>query len=507
MQDTKLIRVLKSLLTSTEPFKKGSEQAFDTKTLKSLQSFLESGFSGTAPILQRLFTFICQFAPEFEDAKLTDEEAFSFLYSEETFDASRIRRLRSKLLRQIYKYIFLQEIMEDPFAESLALLQFFGKKEMISEFNSHLENEINGNVNSPKNIRFNYFMENLQVQKEINKIQTAYLEDGKSGLNYQETIHALDAFFIHHKLVYACQMQNRQNVFKGKIFYDFGLMPPSILENTPDGIEGHYRIYIKVWQTAFKLLSVQKQEKAKYYHSLSELMNKYFEIFPPSDIRTIYTYLQNNVKNIYPTEKERLLTQLELYKAQIDKEVFLNNFTLTPSLFINIITVYLHLEDIPGAEKFLSEYKGIFPVSGDDIFQLCEGMILFEKGQFAAACELTGNSAVPLNIKNLYHRIRKRRLLLKCYYELEDELFEHFANSFRVLLSRKKEELSKTFFERTRKFINITVDLFKLKLKKGKFFQLGDKEIKQLKKINTRLKSKTSVFEQKWLKAKLEELL
>lgn len=462
MVDTKLVRILRNMMNPLLPLSEKERLQHVQKITRKLKALMISPYFNTPDTVHRLFEFLMDFAPDFNDPALNEEEAFKYVFPEKVGDDfGNIRKLRNKLLGQVEKYIFLEEMMEGPWAEKLAMLRFLGKNKMLDEFYRHLNQEFYPALDSPDLPEGNQLYWRYLGAREVNNVKSAFQDDGRSGLYFQEASDSLDHYYLYQKLVYACQMLNRQNIVPLESAFQLGLLDefrPFLEKELPFLQQPLFQI----WITAFNMLRENEAGRLEWWNRLNDLLDEHFSLLSANAISLIYGYLQNNVRYITPDKEAQHRVYIRLFESQIDKEVFKNHFTLSSGSFYNTIQTYLLLDDIQGAETSFNRYKGILPVLGEDISDLCNAAIQFEKGNFSQALDILNGIQ---EFSNLHNNVKFRRLLLKTYFELGGEyisLAEDSVNAFRVYISRYADQLGELHSTANREFINITFKLLRM---------------------------------------------
>ncbi len=496
MEGTKLVRILKSLLVPMLPLSQAEIQKHAQKELRRLRNFLNSPIFSTPANVIALFEFIVQFAPEFNGDDLTEEHAFAVIFPGEASNSGQIRRLRSKLLRQMESYIYISESLAEPWAEKLAVLRFLGKNRMLEEFYSYLDQDVLPALEESDFPKSKLFEWKYRINEEIVNVKTTFEEDGKSGQHLQETTNAFDHYYFHLKLIQSCQMLNRQNVLPECVPYnlDLAFQLERVFEKETDLFQSPV---IQIWMTAFKMLSAEESNRKGHWDRLRELVDTFFTQLSPNEMSLIYSYLQNNAQHIVTSEKERYRIFIQLHESQMDKEVFQNHFTITGGIFYNVIQTYLVLDDLEGAERSMANYKGILPVLGMDIVCLCSAAIAFAKSEFESALDHLNQVE---EISNVYNNIKYRRLCIKTFFELGGHYWrkaEAEIGSFRTYMTRHADSIGEFHTEANREFNNFTEKLIKT----------GNTDKKKLKSLEQAIHTYPRLPERTWLLAKCLQLM
>lgn len=440
MRKTKLFRILVTMS--------------DTELLH-FKEFVSTPYFNTNKNVIKLFDYIYPYAPTFEDEKLNDEDAHTFIFPRVKYIPSKrvITKLSSKLLNLLSQYISVESHLKNDFQSKFNLLLHFRDHKLMDDFHS-LSKKIQKDHASLKN-NPNVFYNDFLIEREVNRIMTRTTDTGVGDLNFQNASEALDIYFIYTKLIYVCQKLNRGQVVMGTKNPKYLV---EILDSLPD--TPYIDIpQINIWHKAYKLLSsTDSNEKLELYaYMKQQLIQDNIEL-EKDQIRVLFAYLENVAIRHISSEK-RYQELYELYAFQNKLKVLLNDKTAVPHLIKNFVSVLIMLNKYDEAEEFLiSNQSDILPLFKQQ-YLFCQALILFEKKDY----EKTIDTLNELSLKNIYLKINEKRLRIKIHYHLGyHELVQDNINSFRVFLTNNKDDIHEFHINGNRNFINAFSKICKL---------------------------------------------
>ncbi len=436
MERTKLVRLL---------------SYFSESELRAFRDFVHSPYFNKNKKVIALLEFILKITPPFKNDNLTYENAFRHIFPEAQFKATKITKLLSILNGLAEQFISCSITIEDSFLQNLNLLHFYNIKNQPEAFEQQLKT-VQKAEKKFKDLGTEHFNRQFQVSKMVNFYYSVLQDKGTGDVFFKEVVEDLDNYYLLSKLVYSCQMINRQKSIGG-LEYSFPLVE-ELLELIPK-YEFDNNALINLW---YKILIFLTDPTELKYIEVKELIYKYFSEMSFREARLIFSYLENRSIEVFPNKKEYFHQLFDLYKFQIENKINYIENKLRPQLFKNIVTVGLKQKELDWVEQFIVEHKRKLFDTGEDIHGFCKALLYFEKGEYQSVLLLL--SAAKLN--NIYFNLNKRRLEVKSYYELElyDE-FELKITSFRTFLSRNKKQIAPYAYQANSNFLNFIFNYYK----------------------------------------------
>jgi hypothetical protein len=446
MLKTKFIRILKSL--------NGEE-------LLHFEQFVATSYFNTNKSIIKLLEFILPFAPDYDDKKMTDEQAHLFIFPRATFISKKrvVTKLSSKALTLLSEFIAMERYKKSDFAPQYDLLLHYRDRKLVDDFHT-LAKKIKQS-NSKKDVTTEIYYEDFLVEKELNRVISRTVDTGIGDVNFQNAADALDRYFIYSKLVYVCQQLNRSQVVNSAEAPKYFLQILKSIEDTPFIDDPQ----IKVWYKAYILLSIEDiDKKINIYYELKELLFQKNSMLSNDQIRLLFTYLENTASRYMSFQNPKVYYNelYDLYDFQNQHKILLETKTSVPILIKNFVTVLLNLNKHDEANEFLdSNKKTILPLFKNH-FDICKAMIAFDMGKPEDALDILNE----VNLKNIYLKINEKRLRIKIYYQLEYyDLLMDYINSFRVYLSNNKDTINEYHLMSNKSFINFVSKISKKNIK------------------------------------------
>ena len=284
IEENKLIRVLKTL---------------DKKELRKYKAYVESPYVNKNINLISLLDYISKFHPHFDSEDFTEKNAFEYLFPNTPFKNGSITKISSKLFKFLTDYFTVVSSLQSSFDLDFNLLLQYWRRNLTSDFD-RLSEKISRNYSSKTKLKTNDFHNKFLVEKEINRAVSSRKDKGVGDAHFNDASKALDIYYLYTKLIYTCQEINRGNVIKGLDIDHFNI---AIVEMIPTTQYKNEPI-IDIWYSAYLLLS--KEDKLLNYNNLKEKLYTNPDIPDSSQLRMLFTYLENNTLKVFKSRDHGL---------------------------------------------------------------------------------------------------------------------------------------------------------------------------------------------------------
>lgn len=429
IEENKLIRVLKTL---------------NKKELRKYKAYVESPYVNKNINLISLLDYISKFHPHFDSEDFTEENAFGYLFPDTPFKNGSITKISSKLFKFLTDYFTVVSALQSSFDLDFNLLLQYWRRNLTTDFD-RLSEKISRNYSSKTKLKTNDFHNKFLVEKEINRAVSSRKDKGVGDAHFNDASKALDIYYLYTKLIYTCQEINRGNVIKGLSIDHFNIAIVEMIPTTPYKNEP----IIDIWYSAYLLLS--KDDKLLNYNNLKEKLYTNPDIPDSSQLRMLFTYLENNTLKIFKSRDELYRELFELYNFQIKRNILLNDEVYIPGILKNYMTVSLNLNKIKEANLFLESIKEQVIKTYPSSFLFSQAMLLFREEKY----DETLDALNQINFNNIIMKLNERTLRLKVYHHLNySDLLYDSLNSFRVFLTNNKDIISDRILESNRRFGN-----------------------------------------------------
>lgn len=471
IKETKLIRVLKTL---------------NKKELRKYKSYIVSPYVNKNAKLIALLDYISTFYPSFDSQDFTEKHAFEALFPNTPFKNGSITKLSSKLFKLLTDYFTVEHALQSSFNLDFNLLLQYWKRDLTTDFD-RLSEKISRSNDTKTKLKTSDFHNKFLIEKEINRVVSSRKDKGVGDAHFTNASRALDIYYLYTKLIYTCQEINRGNVIKGLDIDSFNIDIVEMIPKTPYKNEP----IIDIWYAAYLLLS--KEDKILNYNNLKTKIYQNPNIPDASQLRMLFTFLENNTLKVFKSRDELYKELFELYNFQIKRNVLLNDEVFIPGILKNYMTVSLNLKKTKEARLFLETIEKrmlkIYPSS----FLFCQAMLFFNEEKY----EETLDALNQVHFNNIMMKLSERTLRLKVYHHLDYvELLYDNLNSFRVFLTNNKDIISDRLLEANRRFSS---HLYKLL--KNTSVTSDD-----LKDLEENILSDTQTVEKNWLLSQITQL-
>lgn len=461
--------------------------AFDAGDYKPLRTFVASSYFNTNPRLRDLLDFLLSFAPDFNHPDLTAEHAFRHVFPLKPvsqFNKEVIIKLTSKLFALLERYVVQRQLEGDPFTQRLYQFGFYIHQHQLQLAEAHLD-QLEKYVLRQEAGHADVFEQRYRLEKEKNRVDVAK-NIASGSIDIRKTSEALEQLFIREKLEQVSAMLNHQLI--SKVIYPETGFPP--LDDFFAGQPYIQKPGIAVWYSAVRLL---RNPDEPLFSQLKARLQEFDHLLDMEKKRALWACLFNAARAVFRKDDDYFRQLFDLYRLQLGNETLFVRGTISPVLYRNIVTVALRLREVAWVESFVEQASGkIAPEheDQDNVRQLCQAMIHFEKREFNASLDCINR----VNFNDLNGKLSERRLRLKIYFELElESLFLDSINSFRKFLTDHKLQLPDFHLESNRRFINRIYAIYRI--------PKSDK--KRLNSMLASLQQQPFWPEKNWLEGKL----
>jgi hypothetical protein len=346
--------------------------------------------------------------------------------------------------------------LNDDWHARFALMQFYNQNNLNNFYESQIKT-IEASHNSQTIRNSDFYLKQYLFDLEISNFESYKNDNGLGDLHFQATNNALDIFYICTKFEQICLMLNRARTTRFE--YDYTMVKDFV--KAVEQSDYLKNPTVALWYAGWQLLN---EPTAKHHKNLQKRLQTETTCVPKQEMRNLYTYLENTVKQVYPTDRDAYFSTLfELYKTQLEFKIIYNDEGyLPPQIFYNIFAVAMTQADLAWADDFLNANRNKIIAdytATDDIYSLCRAIWQFEHRGFEAALDTLNTT----NLDNIYSKIIERRLRLKIYFEMKEwNLMESLVNSFRKFLTDSKAKLPETQLQPQRDFLTALLALYKI---------------------------------------------
>lgn len=468
MENTKLFGMLRTLTP-------GEQNDF--------ANYLGTGFFRVNQRSCELYKYILQ--QQREGKEITKKGIYNKFFPRKKYDDKKVRYLLTDLTKSVEDYFAYKAFSKDEaLKQSLlgkALAERGAEKAYNAVFSEVRERSVISKVKDADFYYYNYIAEYDHLVYEISRLK----RNDKS--NMELVVDNLDKFYLARKLQLCCEIFNVRNVLSidYKVFLldeILGYLRDHSYEDTPV-----ITIYYQILMT---LLEVDKEE---HFYRLRELLLKHGETFTLAELRDMYQYVFNYcIKKINLGDLAYQKVLFETYKETLSNGALLMNGHISQWDYKNIVTISLRLKEFAWAKEFIHEHRSsLSPKERENAFVYNLAYWHFHSKEYSRTLSLLQQ----VNFSDLYYQLDTRAILLKIYYEQDDQdtLFYHIA-AFKTFLQRNKLVSD---YQRT-----IYTNLIRYTAKLAKS---GGNPRRALA-IKQEIENKRQVADIQWLQQKVEEM-
>jgi len=430
MKGTKIVRLIRQ---------------FTIEELKSFEKFLHSPYFNTNESVIHLYHYLLDFAPEFEEEKMSHETAYAYIYPNKDFNYKGLNKLRAILLQLAERFISIEALEKDHFTATLYLLRFYEARTLFTDYEGQLKNS-KKILKKEKTRKTELFFQQFLLAKEEDRFRAGHFQKFDYSL-----IADLDRYYCMEKIAYLSNAKNHANIHAKD--FDISISPNPVFE-------GEEQYSFQAWQEALALLS--DEDKLLPYNNLKSLVFEHPSLFSTNNLHNFCSYLQNHAIALFSNKYECYLQLFTLYQFQVEQGVF-DDFNFNTQLFRNVASVAINLGKIDWLEHLMQRYESQILVFNNGLYELTQARICFNRKQYDLADEYiwqTESKASEVEKAFIYP------LKIKLYHETERDI-EAITNSFKTFLHRLKSRLPKNqqhVVRRFRHFNNICTKIPKLNI-------------------------------------------
>ncbi len=471
---------------------------FSREELYILSDFLKSPYfvsEANQRTRSALFQYIMTYYGNWEHPDLKKEKIFKKLFPNKKMTIGKMDKLMSALLKDIHHFIYIHfnEVEEEGFQETLALIKFFKRKAEYKSLGHYLEKAKKKLAACPLRGSQYYYNHFLLSDEIVQQYLIQY--NKKSKLDYQAAFRPLDAFYLLKKLEQACFLLSLHR-------YQKPLEMPDIMEFL-DTLKPLYEKQglldiplVEIYYYTYELLKDEKDGE-KGYWILKELIENHKSNIPVSALKVLYGLLRNFIIKEHNDGAKHLLEELfNIHRAHLEEGYLNFDQGILPSVLKNIVTMGLRVKAYDWVFNFLKEYK--HKIEGtktpQDVFNYNLASYYFAIEKYTQAMTLLVDQ-----YEDIYYKIAARRMELKIYYETKSELLDSKIDAFKVYVFRlSKKQILDSKRASNNHFINIL-----RQLRNPRTIHSPER----LQKLLYKIEQTALLTEKDWLLAKVRMLL
>lgn len=469
MESSKLISLLKLL---------------SAKEVKSFLSFCQSDITYVRGGVPELVAILIKEHPTYKSNNCDEKKIWTALFGKQKLNTKPLLHLLSNTTKALEVFLAIQKLVKNKWKSRLFFIEEMldRRQERITQpyilaFAKQQRTEIP--------IHDHYY-ENSLITTELEYKYA--MQNGGYFSGFKTLMLDLDCNYFFRKLKYYCEMLNQQNIFQDEINEQEIFLFKKTIENTAHKESLGIKIYLHILN-----LFLLPNQQTNYYTLKNSLYENESQI-EPSEKRNLFTYLLNYcIRNLNTGGTTFLEELFFIYEFILDKKIILENNQLSEFDFKNIVTIALRLKKYDWAEKFMNIYGLLIETNNrENAIAYNQSRLLYAKGEYKAALRLVHK----VNFTDVYYQLDSKILLLKIYYDLNDEdaLLSQIS-ALKIFLKRSRE-ISKYQVQANFNFCTCLIALNKIR----------NGAVKNSIKLQSKLGVNRKIIDITWIEERLKAL-
>lgn len=472
-------------------------KTFSKKEMTRFWEFSRSPYFNKHSDVRGLIGYLNEQFPDFKERKLERHYLFKKLFENEPHNQQKLALVFTYSLRLVERFLEIEQFGTDRFSQNLALLKKLREKELYGYYDKKLSksesyfSKDSGSIINETHSRFRLWQErNLYFNQLYKTVQNQELEEKQDYL---------DRFYFSEKLKDACELKFRSQILKTDVFYELPLLQNVLKKVESDEINYFTDDAIIVYFEIYKLLNTNNNDQ---YFEILKILKTRENNFPTAELQNIYNYLQNYcIRQINLGNSQFLKELFKIYQSQLEKGLLMVDKYLPEFHYKNIVTTGLRLNENDWVLSFIEEHKGLLkPSVVENAYSYNLASYYYNTNQLEKVLDLL----IRVEYTDIRYNLGAKSLLLRTYFDLdEEEAFLSLTDAFRQFLKRNKilSEFQKEGYYNLIKFAR---KVFQIKSLIG--FESKTKLRLDFQKLMTEIEHSKAIFNQSWLKGKVEEL-
>ncbi len=352
------------------------------------------------------------------------------IFPDQAFDSKKWNMLASRLFRLLEEFLAVNEMRQNEAQKKFYLAKVYRKiqheklfKNAVQAADHSLEKQIFRSTDYLQGI-YDLSFEKYDYIISLNR---------KEKSNLQEVSDNLDNYSIATKLRLACYALSRQIINQESYKIDMLEEAINYVESNPQKLEiPAIAIFYNCYQ------AINSKDHERFFIQLREAIRKYQELFPPSELRDIYTVVINySIKKLNTGSTLFIKEAFELYVLSLEQGYLLEDGIMLESTFSNIVSLASKLNKHEWAYDFIHQYRQhLKPSYKEPLFHYSLGKLFYVQGQLEQSLQ----ELIQVETKASFLLLGAKVLQLKIYFELEEfDPLESLLESLRVYLQRSKD--------------------------------------------------------------------
>lgn len=420
-------------------------------------------------------------------AELERQQVWQKLYPNKSYNDAQMRRLSSALNQKALSFLSTEARSQDPLAEAIDLQRLLEKPELKKHLTG-VERNITRLLDETAGESAEYYLARFNLHNNIVNRTSKHL----SVAGYAEKLSTADFYLECFYLTQKLELYIGWLLYQGSRVSEKSVqLPIGLWANLESGQFDQVPL-LTVYRGVVRCLTEPENEEE--YRKFLEGLDTQGMHLAKEDLRKCYFIAQNYCAlKINQGKREYYREMFDVFKKIIQKEILLEEETLSEGIFKNIVTVGLGVGEFEWIEQFIEEYATYLPASTREnarTFNLA--YLFFYQKKYSNVIELLQN----VEYSDVTYVLGSKLILIQTYYELQEVfVMDSLIDSFRIFIRRNKV-LSKNLKREYINYLSFVKKLADLRI-------LGQKATETFK---GKIQASSSSTSKKWLLEKIDEL-
>jgi hypothetical protein len=370
---------------------------------------------------------------------LNKEEAYAWVFGEAELDKSqrrkrthieyddgKMRHLMSYTLETIRLFLAWDSWKSSPENVALHLCKSLKKRGLGSLFEKDYQRTCNL-LNTQEGRSADYYYQHFCLESDAWEIYRA--GQRQSEHNFQLLSASFGNYVAINTLRQGCSIISQKNINKNQVNIPYLQETIRLVE------EGHFTDApaVQIYYYCYKAL-VQPDDEIAFTAIKTHLASE-STIFPDDELRDIFILAINFcIRRLNTGQKHYIQEAFNLYRLGLTRKVFLENSSLSPFTYRNILNLAMALGEWDWALQYLHEFAPYLPAKNrDNIFRYTLATYYFRLPDYEKTLELIRQ----VEFRDTLFNFDARRMLLRIYYDRQEfQALESLLESFYLYLQR-----------------------------------------------------------------------
>ncbi len=460
--------------------------AFSQSEWRVFRDFLSSGLGGPPGKSLMLLDYFMPFVPDLNHPDISKKAAFQAIYPGKQYEDKKLRYALTDLYKQSSSFLTFRSLNNQPLVANSLLKEVLVTRGADKAYLSLLQKDEGSNAGVAPLSTDRYYYMYRDSFIHMNHYLPRQKRTGESPIG--DVARNLDVFYISKKLQLLCELINLRNVMS--VEFDFLLQDEltGLLKSGAFADVVLISIYFRI------LMTLTEPDDESHFVELDGLLSKSNHEIERDELKMMYQYQMNYcIKKINLGNTAYVSTLLKIYKTVLEREVIFTDNYLSQWDYKNIVVIGIRAGEPDWVKEFIQKYKNKLTESErDNAYAYNMAYLNFGTGNYKQALSMLQQ----VEFTDLYYQLDMRAIILKCYYEMnDDEALSYHLSAFRIFLSRNKlvSEYQRTIY---RNLIRFTSALLRSGGRKG-----------MLEKLSQNIEDVKQVADLNWVRKKLSEQL